>query len=87
MVARRLILGSRSVASDAIPLHSDGVRIGLLGGLVQSAARRASRRQPVCLEAAGSRPGLVAVSPANPLKDARALRDLSERAAAARRWQ
>lgn len=82
-VARGLILGSCSVASDAIPLHSDGMRIGLLGGSFNPphAAHRAVSLY--ALKRLDLDRVWWLVSPANPLKDARALRALSERAAAA----
>ena len=75
----------RSVAScSAIPLHSDGMRIGLLGGSFNPphAAHRAISLY--ALKRLKLDRVWWLVSPGNPLKDARALHDLGERAAAAR---
>ncbi|ABE61411.1 nicotinate-nucleotide adenylyltransferase family protein [Nitrobacter hamburgensis X14] len=78
-------MGPRSVASSsAIPLHFDGMRIGLLGGSFNPphAAHRAISLY--ALKRLQLDRVWWLISPANPLKDARALRDLGERAAAAR---
>lgn len=75
---------SRSVAAAAIPLHSDGMRIGLLGGSFNPphAAHRAISLY--ALKRLQLDRVWWLISPGNPLKDARALHDLAERAAAAK---
>ena len=78
-------LEPRSVVwSSVVPLHSDGMRIGLLGGSFNPphAAHRAISLY--ALKRLQLDRVWWLVSPANPLKDARALRDFGERAAAAR---
>ncbi|GAB1717304.1 MAG: nicotinate-nucleotide adenylyltransferase family protein [Nitrobacter sp.] len=78
-------LEPRSVVwSSAIPLHADGMRIGLLGGSFNPphAAHRAISLY--ALKRLQLDRVWWLVSPANPLKDARALHDFGERAAAAR---
>ncbi|MBS0530750.1 MAG: nicotinate-nucleotide adenylyltransferase, partial [Proteobacteria bacterium] len=72
------------VASSAIPLHSDGMRIGLLGGSFNPphAAHRAISLY--ALKRLKLDRVWWLISPGNPLKDVRALHDLGERAAAAK---
>ncbi|HVV41464.1 MAG TPA: nicotinate-nucleotide adenylyltransferase [Nitrobacter sp.] len=75
---------TRSVASrGVIPLHSDGMRIGLLGGSFNPphAAHRAISLY--ALKRLQLDRVWWLISPGNPLKDVRALHDLGERAAAA----
>jgi nicotinate-nucleotide adenylyltransferase len=68
-----------------IPFHTDGMRIGLLGGSFNPphAAHRAISRFAIARLQLDRVWWLV--TPGNPLKDSNALRDLAERAAAARR--
>ncbi|WP_292612565.1 nicotinate-nucleotide adenylyltransferase [Nitrobacter sp. 62-13] len=78
-------MGLRSVASScAVPFHSDGMRIGLFGGSFNPphAAHRAASLY--ALKRLKLDRVWWLVSPANPLKNPRALYDLTERAAAAR---
>ncbi|WP_438279198.1 nicotinate-nucleotide adenylyltransferase [Nitrobacter sp.] len=78
-------MGLRSVASScALPLHSDGMRIGLFGGSFNPphAAHRAVSLY--ALKRLKLDRVWWLVSPGNPLKDRRSLYDLAERAAAAR---
>jgi nicotinate-nucleotide adenylyltransferase len=72
------------VSSNAIPLHSDGMRIGLLGGSFNPphAAHRAISLY--ALKRLKLDRVWWLISPGNPLKDVRALHDLGERAAAAK---
>jgi len=72
-------------AAQAIPLHSDGMRIGLLGGSFNPphAAHRAISLYAIKRLKLDRVWWLV--TPGNPLKQHGALRDLNERAEAARR--
>lgn len=76
-------MGSRSVVSGAIPFHSDGMRIGLLGGSFNPphAAHRAVSLY--ALKRLDLDRVWWLVSPGNPLKDTGALPPLGDRAAAA----
>jgi nicotinate-nucleotide adenylyltransferase len=71
------------VSSSAIPIHSDGMRIGLLGGSFNPphAAHRAISLY--ALKRLKLDRVWWLISPGNPLKDVSALHDLGERAAAA----
>jgi nicotinate-nucleotide adenylyltransferase len=80
-----LKVAARSPASHEIPLHTDGMRIGLLGG---------SFNPPHAAHLAISRFAIKRlqldrvwwlVTPGNPLKDAGGLRELAERTEAARK--
>ena len=72
-------------AARQIPFHTDGMRIGLLGGSFNPphAAHRAISRFAIARLQLDHVWWLV--TPGNPLKDGNALRDLAERAEAARR--
>ena len=74
-----------SAVGEAIPLHSKGMRIGLLGGSFNPphAAHRAISQ--FALKRLGLDRVWWLLSPGNPLKDTGALRDLAARAEAARR--
>ena len=73
-----------SVSAHGIPMHSDGMRIGLLGGSFNPphAAHRAISL--FAMKRLQLDRVWWLVSPGNPLKDPSNLHDLSERAAAAR---
>jgi nicotinate-nucleotide adenylyltransferase len=73
-----------SAAGEAIPLHSKGMRIGLLGGSFNPphAAHRAISQ--FALKRLKLDRVWWLLSPGNPLKDTGALRDLAARAAAAK---
>jgi nicotinate-nucleotide adenylyltransferase len=77
-------LDPHSVSAHDIPFHSDGMRIGLLGGSFNPphAAHRAISL--FAMKRLQLDRVWWLVSPGNPLKDLRNLYDLSERAAAAR---
>jgi nicotinate-nucleotide adenylyltransferase len=77
-------LDLHSVSAHDIPFHSDGMRIGLLGGSFNPphAAHRAISL--FAMKRLQLDRVWWLVSPGNPLKDPRNLYDLSERAAAAR---
>ncbi|MBN9005792.1 MAG: nicotinate-nucleotide adenylyltransferase [Rhizobiales bacterium] len=72
------------ILSSAIPIHSNGMRIGLLGGSFNPphAAHRAISLY--ALKRLKLDRVWWLISPGNPLKDVSALHDLGERAAAAR---
>jgi nicotinate-nucleotide adenylyltransferase len=81
-----LKIAARSApSSHEIPLHADGMRIGLLGGSFNPphAAHRAISRFAIKRLQLDRIWWLV--TPGNPLKDGQGLRELDERAAAARK--
>src|SRR3982751_6831741 len=74
-----------SGAGQAIPLHNNGMRIGLLGGSFNPphAAHRAISQYAIKRLQLDRVWWLV--TPGNPLKDGQGLRELDERAGAARK--
>jgi len=73
-----------AVSSSVIPLHSDGMRIGLLGGSFNPPHAAHRGISLYALKRLQLDRVWWLISPGNPLKDVSALRDLGERAAAAK---
>src|SRR5471030_3337979 len=77
-------LNRASTVTQAIPLHSNGMRIGLLGGSFNPPHDAHRAISLFAIKRLGLDRVWWLVSPGNPLKDHSTLRDLGQRAEAAR---